>query len=106
MRRSGGGTPPIHACPGFRNSAPAPREQLLAFFADLEAHAFVVDGAAFDAGEHHLVGSLVGGLILAMIEVYGVALTSSNFQSILIYGVFIAMLVWRPQGLFGTRRAA
>jgi branched-chain amino acid transport system permease protein len=57
-------------------------------------------------GLGNLVGSLVGGLILAFIEVYGVALTSSNWQSILTYGVFIAMLLWRPQGLFGTRRTA
>lgn len=57
-------------------------------------------------GLGNLMGSLVGGLILAFIEVYGVALTSSNWQSILTYGVFIAMLLWRPQGLFGTRRAA
>ena len=57
-------------------------------------------------GLGNLVGSLVGGLILSAIEVYGVALTSSNWQSILTYAVFIAMLLLRPRGIFGSRRAA
>ena len=34
-----------------------------------------------------------------MIEVYGVALTTASMRSILIYGVFIAVLVWRPAGV-------
>lgn len=54
-------------------------------------------------GLGNLVGSLLGGLILGVIEVYGVALTSSNWQSIIVYGVFVAMLLWRPQGLFARR---
>ena len=57
-------------------------------------------------GLGNLLGSLVGGLVLALVEVYGVALTSSNWHSILTYGVFIAMLLWRPQGLLGSRRTA
>ena len=42
----------------------------------------------------------------AGIEVYGVALTSSSYRSILVYGVFIAILLWRPQGLLSGRKAA
>lgn len=56
-------------------------------------------------GLGNLTGSLVGGFVLGAIETYGVALTSSAFRSILIYGVFIAVLLWRPQGLFGGTRA-
>jgi branched-chain amino acid transport system permease protein len=56
-------------------------------------------------GLGNLLGSMLGGLILGAIEVYGVALTSSNWHSIIVYGVFVVMLLWRPQGLF-TRRAA
>jgi branched-chain amino acid transport system permease protein len=56
-------------------------------------------------GLGNLVGSLVGGLILGAIEVYGVALTSSNWHSIIVYGVFVVMLLWRPQGLFGRASA-
>jgi len=57
-------------------------------------------------GLGNLYGGLVGAMLLAFIEVYGVALTSSSYRSILVYGVFIAILLWRPQGLFGGRRAA
>lgn len=54
-------------------------------------------------GLGNLTGSLAGGLLLGAIETYGVALTSPSFRSILVYGVFIAVLLWRPQGLFGGR---
>ncbi len=57
-------------------------------------------------GLGNLAGSLVGGLLLGVLETYGVALTAPSFQSILVYGVFIATLLWRPQGLFGGRRVA
>ena len=57
-------------------------------------------------GLGNLMGGLAGALLLAVIEIYGVALTSASMRSILIYGVFIGVLVWRPQGLFGARGAA
>lgn len=57
-------------------------------------------------GLGNLFGGLAAALLLAVIEVYGVALTSTSIRSILIYGVFIAVLVWRPQGLFGAGRVA
>ncbi len=48
-------------------------------------------------------GSVVGALLLACVEVYGSALTSPAYRSILLYGVFILVLFVRPQGLFGRR---
>lgn len=56
-------------------------------------------------GLGNMTGSLVGGLVLGLLETYGVALTAPTYQSILIYGVFIAALLWRPQGIMGARRA-
>lgn len=50
-----------------------------------------------------LGGTLVGGLLLAVVEVYGVALTSAAYRSILVYGLFILILFVRPQGLFGRK---
>jgi len=52
-------------------------------------------------GLGNLTGSLIGGLILGLLETYGVALTSPNYRSVLVYGVFIAVLLIRPQGLLG-----
>lgn len=48
-------------------------------------------------------GSMVGAILLACVEVYGSALTSPAYRSILLYGVFILVLFVRPQGLFGRR---
>jgi branched-chain amino acid transport system permease protein len=45
-------------------------------------------------------------MVLGVLETYGVALTAPTYQSILIYGVFIVVLLWRPQGLFGARARA
>jgi branched-chain amino acid transport system permease protein len=52
-------------------------------------------------GLGNLAGSILGSIILAAVEVYGVTLISPSFRSILVYGVFIAVLLLRPQGLFG-----
>lgn len=52
-------------------------------------------------GLGHIGGGVAAALVLGLIETYGVALTSSTFRSILLYGVFVAVLLLRPQGLFG-----
>jgi branched-chain amino acid transport system permease protein len=44
-------------------------------------------------------GGVFAAIILALIETYGVALTSSTFRSVLLYGVFVAVIILRPQGL-------
>ena len=48
-------------------------------------------------------GGMLAALLLGLLETYGVALTSSNYRSILLYGVFVLVLLTRPQGLFGRR---
>ncbi len=57
-------------------------------------------------GLGNLLGSILGALMLAAVEVYGAALISPSFRSILVYGVFIAALLLRPQGLLGRSIAA
>jgi branched-chain amino acid transport system permease protein len=57
-------------------------------------------------GLGNLVGTILGAIILAAVEVYGMALISPSFRSILVYGVFIAVLLIRPQGLMGRSIAA
>jgi branched-chain amino acid transport system permease protein len=56
-------------------------------------------------GLGNLSGGLLGAMVLAFVEIYGVAITSSAYRSILIYGVFIAILMVRPQGLLGRKTA-
>ncbi len=55
-------------------------------------------------GLGNIAGGIAAGFILGVLETYGVALTSSAYRSILIYGVFVAILVFRPQGLLGGKR--
>ncbi len=52
-------------------------------------------------GLGNLMGSIAGAIVLAAVEVYGIALMSPSYRSILVYGVFIAVLLLRPEGLFG-----
>ena len=55
-------------------------------------------------GLGNITGGIAAGFLLGLLETYGVALTSSAYRSILIYGVFVLILLVRPQGLLGGRR--
>ncbi|MEQ8442675.1 MAG: branched-chain amino acid ABC transporter permease [Alphaproteobacteria bacterium] len=55
-------------------------------------------------GLGNIAGGIIAGFLLAFIEIYAVALTSANFRSILIYGIFVGVLLLRPQGLLGKAR--
>jgi branched-chain amino acid transport system permease protein len=57
-------------------------------------------------GLGNLLGGMAAGLLLGVLETYGVALTSPSLRSVLIYGVFILVLLIRPQGLLGGKRVA
>jgi branched-chain amino acid transport system permease protein len=45
-------------------------------------------------------GCLLGGLLLGVIEAFGMHFTSPSLKMLLSYGVFIAVLLARPKGLF------
>lgn len=45
-------------------------------------------------------GALAGGLALGVIEAVGMHFTSPSLKALLSYGIFIAVLLWRPNGLF------
>lgn len=47
-----------------------------------------------------VAGSLAGGLLLGVIEALGTHLTNPSLKMLLSYGVFIAVLIARPAGLF------
>ena len=52
-------------------------------------------------GLGNVLGGMIAALLLGLIEVYGVALTSATYRSILLYGLFVVILLFRPQGLLG-----
>ena len=69
---------------------------------------FTLGGGSSDEIVLGTTGVISGILtfLLSFVEIYGVALTSPTYASILLYGSFVAILVIRPQGLFGGPRIA
>src|SRR5262249_12097965 len=53
-------------------------------------------------GLGNIQGAMVGGLILGIIEVMSVAYLSSSYRDAFAFLVMIAVLLFRPQGLFGS----
>ena len=47
-----------------------------------------------------IAGSLAGGLLLGVVEALGMHFSSPSLKMLLSYGVFIGVLLWRPNGLF------
>jgi branched-chain amino acid transport system permease protein len=45
-------------------------------------------------------GCLAGGLLLGLVETFGMHLTSPSLKMLLSYGVFVGALLLRPRGLF------
>lgn len=57
-------------------------------------------------GLGNVKAGLLAALLLGAIETYGVALTSANLRSVLLYGTFVAALLLFPNGLFSKRGAS
>jgi branched-chain amino acid transport system permease protein len=55
-------------------------------------------------GLGNVMAGLLAALLLGVIETYGVALTSANLRSVLLYGCFVGALLLFPNGLFSRRR--
>jgi branched-chain amino acid transport system permease protein len=47
-----------------------------------------------------LTGSLAGGIILGLVETFGVYFTDPSLKILLSYAVFVLVLLFRPRGLF------
>lgn len=48
-------------------------------------------------------GAIVGGLLLGVVEAIGVQLTSSEWRDVISFTLMIAVIWWRPWGLFGKK---
>ncbi len=55
-------------------------------------------------GLGNITGGIIAGMLLGFIEIYAVVLTSANYRSILLYGIFVGVILIRPQGLFAESR--
>jgi branched-chain amino acid transport system permease protein len=57
-------------------------------------------------GLGNVPGAVVGGLLLGLIESYGVSAWGATYRNLFAFVILIAVLILRPNGLFSTRRQA
>lgn len=55
-------------------------------------------------GAGNVPGAIVGSLLLGLIESYGVAVLGTSYRNLFAFLILIAILVWRPNGIFSSRR--
>jgi branched-chain amino acid transport system permease protein len=55
-------------------------------------------------GLGNIPGALIGGLLLGLIESYGVGALGASYRNLFAFVILIGVLVWRPNGLFRPRR--
>lgn len=58
--------------------------------------------AAVLGGIGSIPGAMVGGLILGVAEVFGVAFIAPSFRDAIAFGILILILVIKPTGIFGS----
>lgn len=56
--------------------------------------------AALLGGFTSLGGSLLGGLAVGLIQTYAVVQVGGAFRDVIMFGLLLAVLLWRPTGLF------
>ncbi len=52
-------------------------------------------------GMGNFIGALVGGLIIGLTEAFGAAILPGTLSRVFTFAIFILVLLFRPQGLFG-----
>jgi branched-chain amino acid transport system permease protein len=55
-------------------------------------------------GMGSLPGALAGGLILGLAEVFAIQQIGSSWRDVIAFGLLFAILLVRPQGIFGARK--
>jgi len=57
--------------------------------------------AAVLGGIGNIRGAMLGGILLGLVESFGVAFISSSYRDVIAFTILILLLVFRPQGLLG-----
>jgi branched-subunit amino acid ABC-type transport system permease component len=50
-----------------------------------------------------VTGAVAAGFVYALIQSFAASYLGVNYQEIVAFGLFLAILIVRPQGLFGKR---
>ena len=53
-------------------------------------------------GLGNVMGAMIGGIILGLVEVFSVAYLASSYKDAFAFGIMILILIVKPTGLFGT----
>jgi branched-chain amino acid transport system permease protein len=54
-------------------------------------------------GIGNLRGAMLGGLLIGIIEIMNDAYFTASYRDIVLFGLFFIFIVFRPEGLFGTK---
>jgi branched-chain amino acid transport system permease protein len=54
-------------------------------------------------GVGNLRGAMIGGLMIGIIEVMNDAYFTASYRDIILFGLFLVFIVFKPEGLFGTK---
>jgi branched-chain amino acid transport system permease protein len=53
-------------------------------------------------GMGNVVGAMFSGLLVGLMEVFSVAYISSSYKDAFTFGLMVIILIWKPEGLFGS----
>ena len=70
----------------------------IGFLAGLKAFTAAVVG-----GIGSVPGAMIGGIFIGLCEAYSASYISSKYSDLIVFGILIATMLIRPQGLFGQR---
>ncbi len=62
--------------------------------------------AAVLGGIGNIRGAMLGGMLLGMVEAYGVACTAPHWSNVIAFLVLVGVLMFRPTGILGERGVA
>lgn len=71
----------------------------MGFNIELKGLAVIIVG-----GMGSLPGAMIGGLLVGLAEVFAVSYVGSSWRDVVAFGLLFAILLARPQGLFGSRK--
>jgi len=74
-----------------------PISNIIGFLAGLKAFTAAVVG-----GIGSIPGAMVGGLVIGFCEAFSASYISSQYSDLIVFGILIATMLIRPQGIFGT----